>query len=106
MAPHVSRDPNIASGYRANPNSVQPSLPNSKWPDGIQGCPDPAAAQLERMPCFTNLPPNSAAARSRHAGGVSAVFLDGHVTFIRDSVSIITFGHLVSINDGQPVSEY
>jgi prepilin-type N-terminal cleavage/methylation domain-containing protein/prepilin-type processing-associated H-X9-DG protein len=102
LAPHVPSL--IFPGYRASPNAVQPSGPNSSWPDGIQGCPNPAAAQIERLPCFATT--NSAAARSRHPGGVNVVFLDGHVNYLRDGISLVTHGHLVCVNDGQTVSEF
>jgi prepilin-type processing-associated H-X9-DG protein len=102
LAPHVPSL--IFPGYRASPNAIQPSGPNSQWPDGIQGCPNPAAAQIERLPCFATT--NSAAARSRHPGGVSVVFLDGHGAFLRNGISLVAHGHLVSINDGQSVSEF
>jgi prepilin-type processing-associated H-X9-DG protein len=97
----------IIPGYVANPNpafSTQWSLPNSRNVDGIQSCPNPASANLERMPCFGTT--NSAAARSRHPGGVMLVFLDGHVSFMRDTVTHITFAHLVAANDKQTVSEF
>jgi prepilin-type processing-associated H-X9-DG protein/prepilin-type N-terminal cleavage/methylation domain-containing protein len=98
----------IASGFLANPSAAalaQSSMPNTRTvQDGIRGCPDPAGAMLERMPCFST--PNSAAPRSRHAGGVQVVFLDGHVSFIRNDIAHVTFGHLISINDGQTVSAF
>jgi prepilin-type N-terminal cleavage/methylation domain-containing protein/prepilin-type processing-associated H-X9-DG protein len=52
----------------------------------------------------------AAAARSRHRGGVNAVFCDGHVQFISDSVDSSTtapygtWQKLAWIDDGRPVS--
>lgn len=52
----------------------------------------------------------AAAARSRHRGGVNAVFCDGHVQFISDSVDSSTaapygtWQRLAWIDDGLPVS--
>jgi prepilin-type N-terminal cleavage/methylation domain-containing protein/prepilin-type processing-associated H-X9-DG protein len=107
LSAHVPSVSGAGPGYLANPNAAfitQWSLPNSKNADGIQGCPNPASSLIERMPCFATT--NSAAARSRHAGGVQLVFLDGHVSFMRDSVAHLTFAHLVASNDGQSVSEF
>src|SRR5262249_44869390 len=43
----------------------------------------------------------AAQARSRHPGGVNACFCDGHVQFIKDSISQQTWVYLQSTNDGQ-----
>ena len=63
-------------------------LPNTLGPneDMLYICPDPADAQFEGMPCGAFISGCesgylSAAPRSRHPGGVNAVFLDGHVGF-------------------------
>jgi prepilin-type N-terminal cleavage/methylation domain-containing protein/prepilin-type processing-associated H-X9-DG protein len=46
-------------------------------------------------------------ARSRHTGGVNACFCDGHVAFVRDSISQQTWVLLQSTNDGQvPGTDY
>ena len=42
----------------------------------------------------------AAQARSRHPSGVNACFCDGHVQFIRDSISQRTWVALQSANDG------
>jgi prepilin-type processing-associated H-X9-DG protein/prepilin-type N-terminal cleavage/methylation domain-containing protein len=41
-----------------------------------------------RLDCITYHNPGWKAARSRHPGGVNALFCDGHVAFARDSVSL------------------
>jgi prepilin-type N-terminal cleavage/methylation domain-containing protein/prepilin-type processing-associated H-X9-DG protein len=49
----------------------------------------------------------AAQARSRHSGGVNSCFCDGHVQFIRDSISQRTWVLLQSTNDGLvPDSDY
>jgi prepilin-type processing-associated H-X9-DG protein len=49
----------------------------------------------------------AAQARSRHPGGVIACFCDGHVAFIKDSISQQTWVLLQSTNDGQvPGNDY
>src|SRR5438067_237605 len=49
----------------------------------------------------------AAQARSRHPGGVNACFCDGHVQFVKDSISQQTWVLLQSTNDGQVVgSDY
>lgn len=46
-------------------------------------------------------------ARSRHTGGVNAAFCDGHVQFINNSISQLTWVLLQSTNDGQvPGNDY
>ena len=45
-----------------------------------------------------------AAARSRHPGGVNAVFADGHVTFISDMIHLATWQALGAIDDGHVIS--
>jgi prepilin-type processing-associated H-X9-DG protein len=40
-------------------------------------------------------------ARSRHPGGANACFCDGHVRFVKDTISQRTWVLLQSANDGQ-----
>lgn len=47
----------------------------------------------------------AAQARSRHSGGVNACFCDGHVQFVKDSISQLTWAQLQSINDGQVAAD-
>ena len=47
----------------------------------------------------------AAQARSRHTGGVNACFVDGHVAFIKDSISQQTWVLLQSANDGQVITD-
>lgn len=49
---------------------------------------------------------HSVAARSRHPGGVSALFCDGHVQFVRDSVAADVWMALGSRNGGEVAGEY
>ena len=44
--------------------------------------------------------------RSRHTGGVNALFGDGSLRFINDSVTLITFQYLGNKADGQVLGEY
>ena len=43
------------------------------------------------------------AARSRHSGGVNVVFVDGHVTFIDDTIDATVWQWLGAINDGMTI---
>ena len=107
LSAHVPSLDGAAPGFLANPSPAfitQWSLPNSKNADGIQGCPNPAGSCSSVCPALQTT--NSAAPRSRHAGGVQLVFLDGHVSFMRDAVTHVTFGSSGLLNDGQPVSEF
>ena len=44
-----------------------------------------------------------AAARSRHPGGVNAVFADGHVIFTSDTIDLVIWQRLAAIDDGQVI---
>ncbi len=73
--------------------------------DQVQGCPYPARAAAEGMPCaqyhgWSN-GFGSAAPRSVHPGGVHAVALDGHVGFISDNIDHLLMGLIVSTNDNR-----
>jgi prepilin-type processing-associated H-X9-DG protein len=46
-----------------------------------------------------------AAARSRHPGGVNAVFADGHVIFTSDTIDLVIWQWLASIDDGYVIPE-
>jgi prepilin-type processing-associated H-X9-DG protein len=75
----------------------------------LYACPDPAAAQLQRLPCNTfeegtSRDYLSAAARSWHPGGVNVVFLDGRVAFLPEEVDQFAMAFMVCINDGRPVA--
>ena len=47
---------------------------------------------------------NSGMSRSRHTGGVNAVFGDGSVRFIKNSINEQTWGFLISKADGQVIA--
>jgi prepilin-type N-terminal cleavage/methylation domain-containing protein/prepilin-type processing-associated H-X9-DG protein len=82
--------------------------PNSQNPDVLYECPEPAAAQFERMPCNNAWSPPgyiSAAPRSQHLGGVNAAFLDGHVGFLPNDIDEYVMLWMTSTNDGEIVAE-
>ncbi len=83
------------------------SAPNANEPDMIMGGNCNAAAT--GAPCTTistNARPRMMAARSRHAGGgVQAVYCDGHVGFIKNSVNINVWRGLSTSLGGETVSE-
>jgi prepilin-type N-terminal cleavage/methylation domain-containing protein/prepilin-type processing-associated H-X9-DG protein len=71
------------------------------------GDPNPGQPYPWNPPCSNS--PNTYAhktARSRHSGGVNAVFGDGSVHFIRDSVSVATWRALGTINGGDVPADY
>jgi prepilin-type processing-associated H-X9-DG protein len=39
--------------------------------------------------------------KSRHAGGLNFAYADGHVTFIKDSIPLITYRQLATIAGGE-----
>ncbi len=79
----------------------QTQLPNSKTPDVLYECPDPAGEQIERMPCTDTPGYISAAPRSNHQGGVNSAYLDGSIHFLRDDIDEHVMAYLIAINDGQ-----
>ncbi|MDG3003798.1 DUF1559 domain-containing protein [Paludisphaera mucosa] len=57
--------------------------------------------------CWQSSPPHNPAikaARSNHPGGVAALFCDGHVQFVKDSVSLPTWRSIATRNGGEVVS--
>jgi prepilin-type processing-associated H-X9-DG protein len=46
------------------------------------------------------------AARSRHNGGVNAVFCDGSLRFINDAIAPATWQALSTTQGGEPVSDF
>jgi prepilin-type processing-associated H-X9-DG protein/prepilin-type N-terminal cleavage/methylation domain-containing protein len=98
----------VSAGQDADPT------PNNRneQADEIEGCPDFWYAGIgardgmgcENKPDVTSV---TGQARSRHAGGVNACFCDGHVQFVKESMSQLTWVQLQSTNDGQvPADDY
>ncbi|WP_165245101.1 DUF1559 family PulG-like putative transporter [Paludisphaera soli] len=57
--------------------------------------------------CWQSSPPHNPAiktARSNHPGGVCMLFCDGHVQFVKDSVSLPTWRSIATRNGGEVVS--
>jgi prepilin-type processing-associated H-X9-DG protein len=88
--------------------------PNSAAGDNILSwnpsfCPTDNSHNLPalNLPCTPgNTDANFASPRSRHSGGIQAVFCDGSVHFIADEVDIQTWQSLGWINDGQQLGTY
>jgi prepilin-type N-terminal cleavage/methylation domain-containing protein/prepilin-type processing-associated H-X9-DG protein len=83
------------------------NTPNSSVPDTTisttQFC-DPALNHNRpelNLPC-SRASPNSAASRSRHPGGVFALFCDGRVEFVQDTVALTIWRNAAWMNDGTP----
>jgi prepilin-type N-terminal cleavage/methylation domain-containing protein/prepilin-type processing-associated H-X9-DG protein len=85
--------------------------PNSQLPDVQEStgyCPAiyPAMASTN-PPCtapYTTSLGTVYAARSRHAGGVNALFCDGGVRFIKNSINLFTWQSLCSSQGGEVIS--
>jgi prepilin-type N-terminal cleavage/methylation domain-containing protein/prepilin-type processing-associated H-X9-DG protein len=98
----------VNGGQRNNPT------PNNMRDDAdeIEGCVNfwyPGIGTRDGMGCVNQADSGSegAMARSRHRGGVNACFADGHVQFIKDSISRYTWVLLQSTNDGKvPDNDY
>ena len=78
--------------------------PNSSNPDVIWPgyC---VSDSTNNLPC-TEGTDETAAARSRHPGGVNVVMCDGSVTFAGDNISIDIWQALGSIDGGEPISGF
>ena len=85
--------------------------PNSHAPDNLLNilsfCPTDGSANhpADNLPCTPGATSvNYASPRSRHAGGVNAVFCDGSVHFVQDNIDTTTWRSLGWIADGQAIS--
>ncbi len=91
----------ICYTHRNTPNS---SVGDAMWANIGQDC-----ADMPDMPCDPTHGTQSdefhAAARSRHPGGVNAVFADGHVIFASNTIDLVIWQRLASIADGQVIPE-
>lgn len=74
--------------------------PNSPEPDYV-GCYDVTLAP--HIPCvyYPSILDSYMAARSRHTGGVNAVMCDGSVSFISDSVNLLVWRAMATMNAGE-----
>jgi len=78
--------------------------PNTKAPDVLFDCPDAEGALSDGLPCHDQWKLYiSDAPRSLHPGGVNVVFLDGHVSFLSDSIQPQTLVDMVAIDDGNVI---
>jgi prepilin-type N-terminal cleavage/methylation domain-containing protein/prepilin-type processing-associated H-X9-DG protein len=73
--------------------------PNDKQPDCRGGLPHSTRSD----PLWSWLSLNIAA-RSKHPGGVNSLIADGHVQFVKDSISILVWQALGSRNGGEVIS--
>jgi prepilin-type N-terminal cleavage/methylation domain-containing protein/prepilin-type processing-associated H-X9-DG protein len=85
--------------YNPTPNNTREES------DEIEGCSNfwsPGIGATNGMGCINKPTVGSegAMARSRHRGGVNACFADGHVQFVKNSISRYTWVLLQSTNDG------
>jgi prepilin-type N-terminal cleavage/methylation domain-containing protein/prepilin-type processing-associated H-X9-DG protein len=83
--------------------------PNSTAPDSIcyQFCPTGGSPNepSQNLPCIPGADDvNYASPRSRHPGGVNAVFCDGSVHFLQDDIDTGTWQGLGWIADGRTIS--
>jgi len=89
----------ICYTHRNTPNS---SVGDAMWANVGQDC-----ADMPDMPCDPTHGVQHdefhAAARSRHPGGVNAVFADGHVIFASNTIDLVIWQRLAAIADGQVI---
>lgn len=101
----------LSLGLTQLPNTGGTASNNGNLTNGnldiLYRCPEPNVAQFEGMPCgeHSSLHWLSAAPRSRHPGGVNAVFADAHYEFLPNDVDEIAMAYMISIHDGQVNTE-
>jgi hypothetical protein len=92
----------VVAPYRPSPTYSPESVqrPNNQTlADQLIACDDGNYAHQQKMPCEL-ISYVSAAPRSLHLGGVTAVALDGHTGFISNDIDHFAFAYLISANDG------
>src|SRR5262249_1266721 len=57
-------------------------------------------------PPWTNGQYRQKSARSRHTNGVNVLFADGHVQFITNSIALVTWQALGTLNGGELIGDY
>ncbi len=110
----AGRDAEGAYGYDARGLWAWPNMggciythrttPNTSTPDNMH--PGECSSQDAMLPCVaptSSQDEHYAAARSRHPGGVNALFGDGHVSFFSDTVDATVWQWLGAIDDGNPI---
>ena len=84
-------DPGSAFGTSGQPNNKgMPTNEGTPWPSTFVTAGNQAGPNEEPY--------------SFHPGGVNALFGDGSVHFIKDSVNLMAFRYLLSLNSGEVVS--
>jgi prepilin-type N-terminal cleavage/methylation domain-containing protein/prepilin-type processing-associated H-X9-DG protein len=96
----VSGPPTSGTHQAPGNNGLQPVISNSKEPPGGPLEPNPLACPWSTINCGPN-----DEIFSYHPGGALAVFCDGHVAFLRETIRPQIMQRLVAMADGLPVSE-
>ena len=96
-----------ASGY-SHKNTPNSSAGDAMW-DATPATSECVHMPEQFMPCElghgNRYDQFHAAARSRHAGGVTVAFVDGHVTFVADAVDWTLWQNLAAVDDGKILSD-
>jgi prepilin-type processing-associated H-X9-DG protein len=112
-------DGNVRGAFYTNRAGAQflyvTQSPNSSVPDSMLDypgfCQPGTSAPLQNLPCTSDNGNgfggnNYVASRSLHPGGVNALFCDGHVAFISNSVALTTWQNLAWIADGNVLGDF
>lgn len=83
------------------PNSLSPDVLFPTWCPAVLNLPE---QNLPCVPGASNGSDQTAASRSRHPGGVQVVLGDGSVHFVSDSIAIVIWQALGSIDGGEVAS--
>jgi prepilin-type processing-associated H-X9-DG protein len=82
------------------------NVPNANAPDVLMGGTCNVAATYN-IPCTTistNALPRMMTARSKHSGGINAVYCDGHVGFVSNNIDINTWRAISTSRGGEVIS--
>jgi prepilin-type N-terminal cleavage/methylation domain-containing protein/prepilin-type processing-associated H-X9-DG protein len=91
-------DPGISFGTSGQPNNkYQYKYCNTPWTSG--GCTDPNGIAIQGNQAGANEEPYSF-----HSGGVNALFGDGSVRFVKESINLAAFRSILTLSGGETVS--
>jgi len=92
--------------YIGSSSYVHMFTPNTSIPDRPSGAGRQRCIDAPHMPCdptTLGYDYTFSSARSYHTGGVNVVFVDGHVTFVNDTIDLAVWQALGTIDGGETV---
>lgn len=100
LDPRVDHWPDIGTGGGQTPAALGTSgQPNNKGVPTNEGTPWPTTVATAGNQAGANEEPFS-----YHPGGVNALFGDGSVRFVKDSINLVAFRSILTLAGGETVS--